>query len=100
MTVKEFKIQYALGALSNEMKEDFASNKNTPKKILAVLSKDEYWGTRYAVALNESTPIKTLEILSEDKDKWVRSSVAKNNNTPVEILEVLSKDEDYLIKSY
>ena len=49
MTIKEFKIQYALGSLTDDMKIDLACNPNTPKKILTKLSTDKYWSVRYFV---------------------------------------------------
>ena len=55
MTVKEFKIQYALGSLSYNMKLKLAKNPNTPKKILIILSKDEDWYVRSYVADNPNT---------------------------------------------
>lgn len=33
MTTKEFKIQFALGTLSNKIKRKLADNSNTPKEI-------------------------------------------------------------------
>ena len=42
MTTKEFKIQYALGTLSDKIKWNLAKNPNTPKEILKILAKDKY----------------------------------------------------------
>ena len=49
MTIKEIEIQLALGSLTNNMKIDLACNPNTPKKILTILSADNYWVVRYFV---------------------------------------------------
>ena len=73
MTIKEFEIQNALGSLSDVMKEKLVYSKNTPKKILTILSKDEDWWVRHGVANNPNTPKEVLTILSKDKDKWVRN---------------------------
>ena len=80
MTIKEFEMQYALGALSDDEKEKLAKNKNTPKEILSILSKDRHIEVRYNVAGNKSTPIEILEVLSKDEDWEVRWSVADNPN--------------------
>ena len=71
MTVKEFKVQLALGTLD---KYKVADNPNTSKEI--------------------------LEYLSKDKGDMVRSFVACNPNTSKEVLEYLSKDENYLVSRY
>ena len=80
MTIKEFKIQLALGTLSEDMKMDLADNTNTPKKILTILSTNKYWYVRGCVADNTNTPKKILTILSKDKDIDVRHWAAKNSN--------------------
>lgn len=85
MTTKEFEIQYALGSLSKETKEELAISKRTSKKILSILSKDESWYVRYWVAYNSNTPIDILEKLSTDEDWNVRHNVIKNPNTPLEL---------------
>ena len=94
MTVKEFKIQLALGSLSDDMKLKLAENKRTSKRILTILSTDEDWGIRWDVADNTNTPIEVLTILSKDKQWNVRYRVVNNPNTPVGILTKLSKDKD------
>lgn len=50
MTVKEFKIQYALGSMSFAMIVKLAEDKNTPKEILAMLSTDKHDYVRYCAA--------------------------------------------------
>ncbi len=67
MTVKEFKIQYALGSLSYRMKLHLAILSNTPKKILTMLSRDKAEGVKYWVALNPKAPEEVLKILLKDK---------------------------------
>ena len=51
MTIKEFKIQNALGTLSNKYKWQLAGNPNTPEVILKVLSTDKDWYVK-ATAVN------------------------------------------------
>ena len=95
MTIKEFKIQLALGTLTYDMKLKltYYDNPNTPVEILTILSTDEYWLVRCRVAENPNTPKEVLTILSADKDYGVRCSVAKNPNTPKEALTKLSTDK-------
>ena len=52
MTIKEFKMQNALGSLSNDMIRELVSNPNTPVKVLTKLSTDKDSGIRYRVAIN------------------------------------------------
>ena len=68
MTTKEFKIQLALGSLSYDMKIELARNLNTPKEVLAILSKDKNEWVRCMVAANPNAPKEVLTILSTDKD--------------------------------
>ena len=82
MTIKEFEIQYALGSLSTDMIVKLAANKQTSKKILTILSKDENWYVRGWVADNPNTPTEVLKILSIDEDIGVRYFVSRNPNTP------------------
>ena len=72
MTIKEFKIQNALGSLSHRMLMSIADNLDTSKKILKVLSKDKSAGVRWCVAINFKTPEDILKVLSKDKDLYVR----------------------------
>ena len=76
MTIKEFKIQLALGTLSYMNKLRCAGNKRTSKKVLTILSKDKNWFVRAYVAWNSNTPIEVLKILSTDKDRYVRTSAS------------------------
>ena len=91
MTIKEFKIQNALGLISYDMKWRVAKNPNTLKGILETLSTDENIGVRYEVAKNLNTPIKILKILSKDSDWYVKGYVSNNPNTPKEIAENINK---------
>ena len=93
MTLKEFRIQLALGLLSNEMKEKLAYT-NTSIEILEKLFIDKDSNVRCSVAENPNTPVKILEKLSIDNDPTVKSCVAGNLNTPIKILEKLSMDKD------
>jgi len=85
MTIKEFKIQYALGTLDRDYLYKLALSKSTSKGVLTILSKDEESYVRYGVADNPNTPIEILMILSKDEDYNVRYNVARNPNTPIEI---------------
>ena len=66
MTVKEFKIQYALGSLSRDNLLEIAKNRNTPKQILAILSVYENYWIRYSVSNNPNTSKKVLKTLSKE----------------------------------
>lgn len=70
MTVKEIKIQYALGSLSYDVKQTLARNHNTSKEILEILSKDKVGGIRYWVAANLNTPVKVLRTLSKCRPRY------------------------------
>ena len=59
MTVKEFKIQYALGTISYEDKIDIVYT-TTSKEILTILSRDKEWIIRDGVTMNKNTPKKVL----------------------------------------
>ena len=78
MTIKEFKIQYALGSLTDGMKIELAANKRTSKEVLTILSTDKNACVRWRVAENTNTPKEVLTILSKDKDEVVRWRVADN----------------------
>ena len=89
MTIKEIKIQLALGSLTLDMKIKLAKNKRTSKEILTILSADEYYYVRYWAACNLNTTEEVLTKLSTDKDWWIRRKVADNLNTPKEVLTKL-----------
>ena len=72
MTIKELKIQLALGSLSNGIKYKLADNTNTSKEILRILSKDKDLEVRWNVAGNPNTSKEILKILSIDEDSIVR----------------------------
>jgi len=93
MTIKEFEIQYALGSMSDTCRVNLAIHKRTAKKILTILSTNEYWYVRCQVAGNLNTPVKILVALSKDvHHASVRIYVRENPNTPKEIIEKLLKD--------
>ena len=93
MTIKEFKVQYALGTISLNDKMDMAETPSTSKRILTILSRDKEPWVRDSVARNINTPTAVLIELSKDEEVLVRGYVATNENTPVDILEKLSKDK-------
>jgi len=55
MTVKEFKHQYTLGALSNKDLKSIAENTQS-EEIISALSTDENYYVRARVLLNDNTP--------------------------------------------
>jgi 3-methyladenine DNA glycosylase AlkC len=81
MTLKELKIQLALGSLPEDDKLELASNKRTSKEILTILSKDKDWYIRFHVAYNSNTPKKVLTKLLKDKDYTVSSRADIHLNT-------------------
>ena len=94
MTIKEFKIQYALGSLSIDNKINLAGNESTSKEILSILSIDKNSYIRGWIAENPNTPINILKKLSKDEDWCVKYWVTCNHNAPKGILEKLSTDEN------
>jgi len=119
MTIREFKIQYALGVIGNPEKYELVWANNTAQKILEILAKDtnnnDYIRTsaiskkrlpekvlqdlktdkaatiRVAVIRATNDP-SLLEELSRDKCAWSRYHVIRNNKTPITVLKRLSKD--------
>ena len=100
MTIKELKIQLALGILPYEDKIALAKNPNTPKEILTILSTDKDKIVRCWVAENLNTPKEVLTKLSTDKSWYVRCRVVDNPNTPKRILTKLLEDEHWMVKHY
>ena len=98
MTIKEFRIQLALGSLSWVNKMKLADDRSTSKKILTILYTDEDYYVRYKVAINPNTPKDILIKLSKDKYWYVRYRVAENPSTPKEVLKELSTDESDSIR--
>ena len=94
MTIKEFKVQYALGTLSYGDKMGMAGTPSTSKGILTILSREKNHWIRVKVAYNVSTPIKILTKLSKDESSSVRCWIARNRHTTIEVLTELSEDED------
>ena len=84
MTIKEFKIQLALGMISNDEKLNIANTVTTSKRILTILSRDEDVWIRGYVALNKNTPKEILVKLSKDKNSYVRKGVYNNNKTHIQ----------------
>ena len=98
MTVKEFKIQCALGTLSEDDRWQLAFDKHTAKGILAIIAKDHAWRIRRFVAHNANTSFKVLMALAKDEDVDVKIGVANNHSTPLKVLKVLAKDNDPYVK--
>ena len=72
MTVKEFKVQYALGTL--EYKELIRMANTNDTEILTILSNSQNPWVRFHVANNKNTPIDVLRILSKDKNNWIKEN--------------------------
>ena len=72
LTIKEFKIQYALGSLSASTRGDLVRSLDTQAEILETLLVDVRWGVRYLLAKNPNAPIRVLKILRTDNDRMVR----------------------------
>jgi len=84
MTIKEFRIQYALGTLSLDDKIDIANTATTSKGILTILSRNKNWLVRCCIADNINTPKEILVKLSKDKNSYVRKGVYNNNKTHIQ----------------
>lgn len=91
MSVKEFKIQYALGSLTDDMKVTIAHDPRTPTTVLIILSNDHYVGVRTNVAGNINTPMDILKKLSKDGDPWVLRSIIRNPSTPKRLKEIVNR---------
>jgi len=92
MTLKEFKVQCALGTLSYNTIKTIAANSQTCVEVLHELSSAKNDNIRQAVASNLSTPIQTLINLSKDF-YTIRQAVAANPNAPQYALAMLSKSD-------
>ena len=79
MTLKEFKVQEALGLITFNDKCDMARNNDTPPDTLKLLSKDNHISVRYFVAMNTSTPVKMLKKLSKDNLSGIVRNAATDN---------------------
>ena len=64
MTIKEFKIQEALGLLTYSMLAKLAYSPDTSKEVLTILSTDKNWGVRHWAFTNPNYPT-----LKEDYEK-------------------------------
>jgi len=100
MTLKEFKIQYALGALDWYDIREMANDPLTSTEVLKDLSTFDDISITHRVAKNPNTTVDALKILSKNKYWLIRSNVAKNPNTPIDILTTLSKDKSRDIRLY
>jgi len=76
MTIKEFKIQYALGTLSFNDKAKIAKTTRS-KRILALLSEDKDWWVRLHVSMNVIAPQEILIKLSKDTMKSIQKYARK-----------------------
>jgi len=74
MTVREFKVQYALGTLSQDKIMRLAKNISTARGILTILSRSEDQRIRCCVAKNINLRFKDLMRLREDKMFLVREA--------------------------
>ncbi|KKM03238.1 hypothetical protein LCGC14_1776460 [marine sediment metagenome] len=72
MTIKEFKIQLALGSLTYTALRALATSPKTHKKILDKLSTDEEWNVRVAVASNINTPLDVLKNMTQAEVSLIR----------------------------
>jgi hypothetical protein len=62
--------------------------------ILEILSKDNHYKVRWAVAKNQNVDKNILSLLSQDKYEWIRESVLFNKNVSHEIIMRLCFDSD------
>ena len=68
-------------------------NENTPQQTL-----EEAYDNRlnhFALAHNKNTPVKILKLLSESADSKVLEGLAKNESTPIEVLYQLQLDRRF-----
>ncbi len=98
MTIKEFKIQDALGLISYQIEVELSYQ--TEKGLLRVLSGSKYKRIRQTIAFNRNTPIVTLIKLANDVDENIRAIVSLNPNTPTNIIKKLSIDKDSIVKGF
>lgn len=82
---------------SPKMKIDTAYE-TTDVNLLVILSNDDNYCVRSAVARNPKVSEEILAKLADDESCLVRASVAKNNNTSKETLKKLSDDEAYTVR--
>ena len=83
---------------SYEVRCAVAENKNAPEELLTALAKDDEWRVRCTVARSENTPIELLAVLAQDEHRLVREEVALNASTSADMLAMLAKDEDCHIR--
>ena len=91
------KITVDLDAYSIKTRIDIAYE-TTDVNTLSLLSEDDNYCVRTAVARNPKVSEEILAKLADDESCLVRASVAKNNNTSKETLKKLSDDEAYTVR--
>ena len=89
-----------LNAMTQEQKENLASDPNTAEEVLRQLAKDDYWNVRYPLALNPNIPVGLLRDFVRDGDNRLKRFVASNPNTPEDILRKLAVNKDSLVRYY
>lgn len=76
-----------------------ASDPETTKETLMLLSKHKDFAVRIRVSENKSTPESALSELANDSDWRVRMGVANNFSTPFETLrKMANSDSDWRVK--
>ena len=76
-----------------------ASDVNTPKSDLAILSTDQNAAVQAKVASNPNTEKHVLAILATHKLWFIRANVAGNKNTSKKTLLVLSRDRNQSVSN-
>jgi len=98
MTIKEFKMQYALGSLSRYMLLGIANCPSTSGEILTILSRNKDYWVRHHVAANQNTPARALTKLSNAHEEGIRVWVASNRHTTKKVLEKLVNDKNEVVR--
>ena len=87
MTIKEFKIQYALGSLTRCMLLKLARDHNTDKEILTFLIKTDlkpvikHWYYKYFAVKNSNTSKETLQwALTYSRSELIRKHASAQLN--------------------
>jgi len=86
------KIKFDTRGMPEELRIWTASVTSSREK-LSILSKDDFWKVRQAVATNLNTLATTLSILAKDKDVNVRTAVASNPSASQEVLSKFADDK-------
>ena len=75
MTIKEFKIQLAVGSLPYHVRSEWAKNLDTPIDILQLLCDDKKSNVRYIIIHNSNTTEAILAyIICNDPDQYIRDA--------------------------